>query len=127
MIAALEGGEWSAARPGRTLPQGKNRYPFYRRLSGPQGRSGRAENLVPIAIGSRAVQHIVIRCIELTTRPTTEINTRNIFCAVKLAPCAYCLEIWGPHHPGTLWACNRYAQGKLNLRIKFCKNTNKCT
>ena len=32
MTAALEGGEWSAARPGRTLPPGKTRYPFYRRL-----------------------------------------------------------------------------------------------
>ena len=42
MTAALEGGEWSAARPGRTLPPGKTRYPFYRRLGGPQGRSGRA-------------------------------------------------------------------------------------
>jgi len=41
MTAALEGGEWSAACPGRTLPPGKTRYPFYRRLSGPQGRSGR--------------------------------------------------------------------------------------
>jgi len=47
MTAALEGGEWSAARPGRTLPPGKTRYSFYRRLGGPQGRSGRAENLVP--------------------------------------------------------------------------------
>ena len=47
MTAGLEGGEWSAARPGRTLPPGKSRYPFYRRLGGPQGRSGRAENLVP--------------------------------------------------------------------------------
>ena len=28
MSAALEGGEWSAARPGRTLPQEKTRYPF---------------------------------------------------------------------------------------------------
>ena len=37
MTAALEGGEWSAARPGRTLPPGKTRYPFYRRLGGPQG------------------------------------------------------------------------------------------
>ena len=45
-------GEWSAARPGRTLPPGKTRYPFYRRLSGPQGRSGRAENLVPTEIRS---------------------------------------------------------------------------
>ena len=33
MTAALEGGEWSAGRPGRTLPPGKTRYPFYRRLS----------------------------------------------------------------------------------------------
>jgi hypothetical protein len=31
MTAALEGGEWSAARPGRTLPPGKNRYSFYRK------------------------------------------------------------------------------------------------
>jgi len=50
MIAALEGGEWSAARPGSTLPPGKTWYPFYRRLGGPQGRSGRAENLVPTGI-----------------------------------------------------------------------------
>ena len=28
MTAALEGSEWSAARPGRTLPTGKTRYPF---------------------------------------------------------------------------------------------------
>ena len=40
-------GEWSAARHGRTLPPGKTRYPLYRRLGAPQGRSGRAENLVP--------------------------------------------------------------------------------
>jgi len=46
MTAALEGGECSTARPGRNLPSGKSRCPFYRRLGGPQGRSGRAENLV---------------------------------------------------------------------------------
>jgi len=47
MTAALEVGEWSAARPGRTLPPGKTRYPLYRRLDRPQGRSGQAESLVP--------------------------------------------------------------------------------
>ena len=57
--AAVEGGEWSAARPGRILPPGKNRYPFYRRLGGPQGRSGRAENLVPTGTRSRTVQPVV--------------------------------------------------------------------
>ena len=56
MTAALEGGEWSAARPGRTLPPGKTRYSFYRRLGGPQGRSERAENLVATEIRSRTVQ-----------------------------------------------------------------------
>jgi len=47
MTAALEGGEWSAARPGRTLPPGKTRYPFHRRLGGSQGRSGRTEKSRP--------------------------------------------------------------------------------
>ena len=31
MTAALEGGEWSAARPGRSLPPGKARYQLYRK------------------------------------------------------------------------------------------------
>ena len=58
MTAVPEGGEWSAASPGRTLPPGKTRYPLYMRLSGPQGRSGRAENLVPTGIRSRTVQPV---------------------------------------------------------------------
>jgi len=33
-------GEGSASRPGRFLPPAKTRYPLYRRLGGPQGRSG---------------------------------------------------------------------------------------
>ena len=40
---------------------GKTRYPFYRRLGGPQGRSGRAENLVSTGIRSRTVQPVVSR------------------------------------------------------------------
>jgi len=39
MTAALEGGEWSAGRPGRNLPPGKTRYSLYRRLGGPQGHN----------------------------------------------------------------------------------------
>jgi len=53
MTTALEGGEWSAARPGCTLPPGKTRYPFYRRLGGPWGWSEWVENLVPTGIRSR--------------------------------------------------------------------------
>ena len=70
MTAALEGGQCSEARPSRTLPPGKTRYPFYRRLGGPQGRSGRAENLVPTGIRSRTVQPVVSRYTDWATGPT---------------------------------------------------------
>ena len=69
MAAALEGGEWPAARPGRTLPPGKTRYPFYRRLGGSQDRSGRAENLIPTGIQSRTVQPVVSHYTDWPTRP----------------------------------------------------------
>ena len=65
-------GEWSAARPGRTLPPGKKRCPIYRRLGGPQGRSGRAGNLVPTGIRSRTVQPVVSLYTDRTTRPTQD-------------------------------------------------------
>ena len=49
--STLEGVEWSAARPGRTLPPEKTQYPLYRRLGGHQGWvwTG-AENFVPTGI-----------------------------------------------------------------------------
>ena len=68
MTAALEGGEWSAARTGRTLPPEKTRYPFYRRLGGPQGRSGRTENLVSTGIRSRTVQPVAQSLYRLSYR-----------------------------------------------------------
>ena len=61
MTAALEGDEWSASRPGRNLPPGKIRYPFYGRQGGPQSPFGRAENLIPTGIRSRTVQPVVNR------------------------------------------------------------------
>ena len=60
MTAALEGDEWSAARPGRTLPPGKTPYPFYKGRDWPQGRSERAENLVPARIRSRTVHPVAV-------------------------------------------------------------------
>jgi hypothetical protein len=52
-------GEWSASRPGRALPRGKDpRYPLYRRLGGPQSRSGhrdyRKKPLPPAGIEPRS-------------------------------------------------------------------------
>jgi len=42
--------------PAALYPREKTRYPLYRRLGGPQGLCGRAENLVPTGIRSRTVQ-----------------------------------------------------------------------
>jgi len=69
MTAALEGGERSAAGPGRTLSLGKTRYPFYRRLGGPQGWSGGVQQLqdyntlagVMSAIAHTVTHHFLIK------------------------------------------------------------------
>jgi len=74
MTAALEGGEWSVARPGRTLPTVKTLYPFYRSLGGPQSRSGRVENLVPTGIPSRIVQPVVSHFTEWDTTLFIDTN-----------------------------------------------------
>ena len=80
MTAALEGGDWSAESPGRTLLPGKTRYPIYRRVGGPQGRSGRAKNLVPTGIRSRTVQPVSV------TIPTELPGPHYFICTLKLMP-----------------------------------------
>jgi len=47
LTTTLEGGEGSASRPGRSLPPAKTRYTLYRRLGGPQGRSGQVRKISP--------------------------------------------------------------------------------
>ena len=42
------------------------------RLSGPQGRSGRAKNLAPPGFDPRTIQPVVSHCTDWATRPTTE-------------------------------------------------------
>jgi hypothetical protein len=44
---AIRRGEGSASRLGRSLPPEKTRYPLYRRLGGPQGRSGQVPKISP--------------------------------------------------------------------------------
>jgi hypothetical protein len=68
--SALEGGEASSSRPGRTLPPEKTRYPLYRGLGGPQGRSGRAENFAPPGLDFPTVQPVVSRYTDRATCPT---------------------------------------------------------
>ena len=70
MTTALEGGEWSAARPGRTLPRGKTRYPLYRRLGGPQGRSGWVQKISPpLGFNPRTIQPVASRYTDYATQP----------------------------------------------------------
>jgi len=76
MTAALEGGEWSAACPGRTLPPGNTQYPLYRRL--------RVRKISPLpGFDPRTVQPVVSRYTDWATRPTmmgkvVMENTHNI-------------------------------------------------
>ena len=57
MIAALEGVSGQQHAPAAL-------YQFYRRMDGSQGRSGRAENLVPTGIRSQTVHPVVSRYAE---------------------------------------------------------------
>ena len=55
-------GEGSASRPGRSLPPGKTRYPLYRRLGGPQGRSGQVRKISPPSgFNPRTIQPVASR------------------------------------------------------------------
>jgi hypothetical protein len=47
LISALDGDGWSTPRPGRFTPGKETRYPFYRWLGRPQGRSGRVRKISP--------------------------------------------------------------------------------
>jgi len=66
-------GEGTVSRPGRSLPSVKTRYPLYRRLAGPQGRSGQVRKISPLpGFDPRTVQPIASRYTDYATRPTTD-------------------------------------------------------
>jgi len=55
-------GEGSALRPGRSLPPGKNGYPLYGRLGGPQDRSGQVRKISsPSGFNPPTVQPVASR------------------------------------------------------------------
>jgi hypothetical protein len=52
------------------LPPGKTRHPLYRKLGGPQGRSGRVRKISPPPeFDPRTVQPVVSRYTDWATRP----------------------------------------------------------
>ena len=59
------------SRPGRSLPPGKTRYPLYRRLGGPQGRSEQVQNILPPpGFDPWTVQLIASRYTDYAALPT---------------------------------------------------------
>src|SRR5215470_13144875 len=75
----LEGGVGSASRPGRSLPPGKTRYPLYRRLGGPQARSGQMRKISPPAgFDPRTVQPVASRYTDYAIRSTTSPDSAPI-------------------------------------------------
>jgi hypothetical protein len=49
LTSALDGSGWSTLGPGRFTPRKETRYPWYRRLDGPQCRSERLRKISPAA------------------------------------------------------------------------------
>jgi hypothetical protein len=57
--------------PRPLFTSGKNRYPLYRRLCGPHGRSGEVRKISPpLGFDPRTVQPVASGCTDLATRPT---------------------------------------------------------
>ena len=76
LTTALEWAEWSASRPGRSLPPGKTRYPLYRRLGGSHGRSGQMWKISP-PTGIRTPDRPARKPVAIpTTLPGLEIRLR---------------------------------------------------
>jgi len=69
LTTALEGGERSVSRLGLTLTPGKTRYPLYRRLGAPQGRSGQVRKISPSpGFDPRTVQPVAQSLYRLSYR-----------------------------------------------------------
>jgi hypothetical protein len=92
MTTALEGGEESASRPDRSLPTGKTRYLLYRRLGGPQGRSGQMRNISSkTGFDLRTVQPIARRYTVYATRPSLKLSTLSILLLFATRIFGHCL------------------------------------
>ena len=71
-------GEVSASRPSLSLPWGKTRYPLYRSLGGPPGRSGQVRKIsTPPGFDPRNVQPVASRYTDYATRPTYYKNSAH--------------------------------------------------
>ena len=78
LTSALEGGEGSASRLGRTLPPGKTRYSLYKRLGGTQVRSGQVRKISPPpGFDHRTVQPVGSRYTDYSIHAAYDIMCKN--------------------------------------------------
>jgi hypothetical protein len=95
--SALGEGGWSAPRPGRFTP-GKTQYPLYRRLGGPQGRSGRVRKISPhrdlfsfycsnsiIITVSSYLQHALIFCVYPVPEEPPHVHINHVERSMNIA------------------------------------------
>jgi hypothetical protein len=60
LTLALDEFGWSTPRPSRFTPGKETRYPLYRRLGGPNGRSGRVRKIIAYGGNIKFRKHIII-------------------------------------------------------------------
>jgi hypothetical protein len=94
--SALDRGEWSASRPGRALPRGKDpQYPLDRRLGGPQSRSGHRGKILCPRRGSnpdRPVVQPVVRHYTAWATPAPPYTFTPRFLLSKYQALLWCLH-----------------------------------
>jgi len=79
MTSALEGGVGTESRPGRFLAPEKTRYPLYRMMDGPQGRSGQVRKFSPLpGFVPRTVQPVAQALYRLSYRANFHSETASI-------------------------------------------------
>ena len=67
----MYGGGWLTPRPDRFIPGKETRYPLYRRLGGPQGRSERVRKISPPpGFDRRTIQLVASRYVVFDARPS---------------------------------------------------------
>ena len=74
-------------------PWGKTRYPLYRRLGGPQGRSGQVRKILPpLGFDPRTIQPVASRYTNYATWPTILIGFCQIFSWIALGDVDLCFS-----------------------------------
>jgi hypothetical protein len=90
----LEGGEVSTSRPDHNLSPGKTRYPSYRRLGGPQGRSGQVRKISPPpGFDPRTVQRVGSRYTNWVWGPLYIEAVRIVLCCVVMRCVVLCCAV----------------------------------